>query len=220
MISFTEENYLKAIYKLMEKGEAEVSTNSIAEQMHTKAATVTDMLKKLYAKKLINYTPYQGASLSLTGRKTALNIIRKHRLWEFFLVEKLKFRWDEVHEMAEELEHIQSAELVERLDQYLNFPKHDPHGDPIPDSKGRLPESVSALLQSAQKGKKYTMTGVVDHHVLFLKHLDEIGLKPGCTLFVENVVSYDLSLYVRINGGGSHYISNQIARNILITSAK
>ncbi|MFI5150061.1 MAG: metal-dependent transcriptional regulator [Bacteroidia bacterium] len=220
MTSFTEENYLKAIYKLTEKGEAEASTNAIAEQMHTKAATVTDMLKKLAHKKFIGYVPYQGASLTPAGRKVALNIIRKHRLWEFFLVEKLKFRWDEVHEMAEELEHIQSPDLVERLDQYLGFPQHDPHGDPIPDSKGRFPESVSSLLQSAQKGKKYTMSGVVDHHVLFLKHLDEIGLKPGCTLLIENVVSYDHSLYIRINNGASHYISNQIAKNILISPLK
>jgi DtxR family Mn-dependent transcriptional regulator len=220
MHSFTEENYLKAIYKLMEKGGPEVSTNAIAAQMNTRAATVTDMIKKLSVKKLIHYTPYQGVSLSATGKKAALGIIRKHRLWEFFLVEKLGFRWDEVHDMAEQMEHIQSPELVERLDEYLGFPKHDPHGDPIPDAKGRLPETEAALLLSAQKGKKYKMSGVIDHHVLFLKHLDEIGLKPGCTIYVDQITSYDLSLQIRINGGKPQFISHQIARNILITSSR
>jgi DtxR family Mn-dependent transcriptional regulator len=137
MNTFTEENYLKTIYHCsLNAGCA--STNQIAAATHTRAASVTDMLKKLADKKLINYTKYQGVTLTRDGEKIALGIIRKHRLWEYFLVEKLHFKWDEVHEVAEELEHISSTELVDRLDKFMEYPKYDPHGDPIPDSEGQF----------------------------------------------------------------------------------
>jgi len=219
MNSFTEENYLKAIYKLMEQAEGPVNTNSIAEKVNTKAATVTDMLKKLAAKKLVHYTKYKGVSLSPGGRKIAISIIRKHRLWELFLVEKLQFRWNEVHEIAEELEHIQSPELVERLDKYLGHPKHDPHGDPIPDTHGRFVNSRSLLLESAEKGKKYIMTGVVDHKDLFLQHLDEQGFHLGCSIQVTGFTEYDRSLHIKLNRGKQLYVSNSVAKNILISEA-
>src|SRR5580693_6558937 len=137
MNTFTEENYLKAIYHLSLQSES-VSTNQIAASLNTKAASVTDMLKKLADKELINYTKYQGVTLTPQGEKIAVSIIRKHRLWEYFLVEKLNFKWDEVHDVAEELEHISSKELADRLDQFMGYPKYDPHGDPIPDSNGKL----------------------------------------------------------------------------------
>jgi DtxR family Mn-dependent transcriptional regulator len=134
--SYTEENYLKAIYKLQEKQDSEVSTNEISKEMNTKAASVTDMLKRLSEKSLIHYQKYQGVSLTDAGSKVAVNIIRKHRLWETFLVNKLKFKWDEVHDIAEQMEHIESDELIEKLNDYLGAPQYDPHGDPIPSKKG------------------------------------------------------------------------------------
>src|ERR1700754_3172246 len=137
MNTLAEENYLKSIYHLSLQADS-VSTNQLAALLNTKASSVTDMLKKLAEKTLINYTPYQGVTLTATGEKIAISIVRKHRLWEYFLVEKLSFKWDEVHEMAEELEHISSTELIDRLDQFMGYPKHDPHGDPIPDRDGKF----------------------------------------------------------------------------------
>src|SRR5262245_133052 len=122
MHSFTEENYLKTIFKLLEKGDKKITTNAIAAMMSTAPASVTDMLKKLSEKHLINYEKYQGVSLTPSGKKIAVNIIRKHRLWELFLVDKLGFKWDEVHEVAEELEHINSDLLITQLDKFLNHP--------------------------------------------------------------------------------------------------
>ncbi|HEV7232367.1 MAG TPA: metal-dependent transcriptional regulator [Bacteroidia bacterium] len=220
MNSFTEENYLKAIFKLHEADRLAVSTNSIAEKMNTKAATVTDMLKKLAAKNLINYTRYQGVSLTAAGRKIALSIIRKHRLWELFLVEKLNFRWNEVHDIAEQLEHVHSSELVERLDKYLGFPKHDPHGDPIPDNKGRMSPSRSALLETGEAGKKYIMTGVADHDSIFLEYLDKLGFSLGCEIKVESITAYDRSLHITLNRKKTIHISNDVARNILISQLR
>src|ERR1700759_1428986 len=153
MNTLAEENYLKSIYHLALNSES-VSTNQLAALLNTKASSVTDMLKKLSEKELINYTPYQGVSLTADGEKIAVNIIRKHRLWEYFLVEKLDFKWDEVHEMAEELEHISSTELIDRLDKFMEYPKYDPHGDPIPDASGKFkrqelkPVSALAVTQS------------------------------------------------------------------------
>src|SRR6202000_540504 len=137
MNTLAEENYLKSIYHLSLNTES-ASTNQLAALLNTKASSVTDMLKKLADKELINYTPYQGVTLTPAGEKIAINIIRKHRLWEYFLVEKLGFKWDEVHEMAEEMEHISSNELIDRLDRFMGYPKYDPHGDPIPDSNGNF----------------------------------------------------------------------------------
>src|ERR1700755_1730561 len=162
MNTFTEENYLKGIYHLSIQSES-VSTNQIAAALNTKAASVTDMLKKLAEKQLINYTRYQGVTLTATGEQIALSIVRKHRLWEYFLVEKLNFKWDEVHDVAEELEHISSKELVDRLHRFMGYPKYDPHGDPIPDSKGQFKshelKPVSALAVNAMG----VISGVRDH---------------------------------------------------------
>src|SRR5579862_284503 len=175
MNTFTEENYLKAIYHLSIKEES-VSTNQIAASLSTKAASVTDMLKKLSEKELINYTKYQGVTLTPVGEKVALSIIRKHRLWEYFLVEKLNFKWDEVHDVAEELEHISSKELVDRLDEFMGHPKYDPHGDPIPDSNGQFKshelKPVSALLIN----ENGIISGVRDHSTAFLQYLEKMQL--------------------------------------------
>ena len=138
-MTFSEENYLKTIYHLTTSLSTEISTNAIAEMMETKASSVTDMLKKLAEKDLVHYKKYQGVFLTPKGKLAAKMIVRKHRLWEVFLVEKLDFSWDEVHEVAEQLEHIQSKKLIDKLDQFLEYPSIDPHGDPIPNAKGEWP---------------------------------------------------------------------------------
>ena len=217
MNSFTEENYLKAIFKLTEKHDAEITTNSIAQKIGTKAASVTDMLKKLSDKKLINYKKYRGVSLTAKGKKVALSIIRKHRLWEVFLVEKLKFKWDEVHEMAEELEHINSEEMVDRLDKYLGFPKLDPHGDPIPNGNGKIDVPKSRLLSQLSLNNSAVMIGVVDHTPSFLQYLEKQGVILGNTIKMKEIIEYDKSLSISINGKKNVFISNEAAKNILVS---
>ncbi|MCW3101957.1 MAG: metal-dependent transcriptional regulator [Bacteroidetes bacterium] len=215
MNSFTEENYIKAIYKLLESGDETVSTNAIAERMHTRAASVTDMLKKLALKKLINYQRYQGVSLTGKGEKIALSIIRKHRLWEMFLVEKFNFKWDEVHDVAEQLEHIQSDKLIEELDKFLNYPKADPHGDPIPDAKGKLLARKSKSLSQFSVNDVCIMTGVVDHSPAFLQYLDKTGFGLGNEIKIREVVEFDKSLQIVVNKK-TFFISSDVAKNILV----
>lgn len=216
MNSYTEENYLKAIYKLIEQEEAAVSTNAIAEKVSTKAASVTDMLKKLADKKLINYQKYQGVTLTSKGEKIALTIIRKHRLWEMFLVEKLNFKWDEVHDVAEQLEHINSEKLIEQIDKFLNYPKVDPHGDPIPDANGKLFIQKSKPLSAYAVSDVCVMTGVVDHSPAFLQYLDKINMALGNEIKIKDVVEFDKSLQVIINKKHTFFISNDVAKNILV----
>ncbi|OFY87431.1 MAG: iron-dependent repressor [Bacteroidetes bacterium RIFCSPLOWO2_12_FULL_35_15] len=216
MHSFTEENYLKAIYKLIEQEGDVVTTNALAERMSTKAASVTDMLKKLSDKKLINYQKYQGVTLTTKGEKVALNIIRKHRLWEMFLVEKLDFKWDEVHDVAEQLEHINSDKLIEQIDKFLNFPKVDPHGDPIPTANGKLISSKSQVLSKFKKNDVSIMTGVVDHSAAFLQFLDKSGLVLGNEIKIKDIVEFDRSLQIIVNKKDTLFISNDVAKNILV----
>lgn len=216
MNSFTEENYLKAIYKLIEQEGDVVTTNALAERMSAKAASVTDMLKKLSDKKLINYQKYQGVTLTSKGEKVALNIIRKHRLWEMFLVEKLDFKWDEVHDVAEQLEHINSDKLIEQIDKFLNFPKVDPHGDPIPNANGKLISSKSQPLSKFNKNDVSIMTGVVDHSAAFLQYLDKSGLVLGNEIKIKDIVDFDKSLQIMVNKKDTLFISNDVAKNILV----
>src|SRR5690606_30039252 len=176
MFTYSEENYIKAIFHLQHISVEGVSTNAIADQMDTKASSVTDMIKKLAEKDLINYVKYQGVTLTEKGRKTALSIIRKHRLWEVFLVEKLDFTWDEVHEVAEQLEHIHSEKLIDRLDKLLDFPKFDPHGDPIPSKDGKFQERDKILLSELPVGEGGICVGVKDSSSSFLKFLDKNGI--------------------------------------------
>src|ERR1700749_728819 len=168
MNTFTEENYLKAIYHCSAKGES-VGTNEIAAALNTKAASVTDMLKKLADKKLINYAKYQGVTLTSTGENVAVHIIRRHRLWEYFLVEKLHFKWDEVHDMAEEMEHISSRELIDRLDKFMGYPKYDPHGDPISDCDGHFTHDELRQLSTMSVAQTGIISGVRDHSAAFLQ---------------------------------------------------
>jgi DtxR family Mn-dependent transcriptional regulator len=216
MNSYTEENYLKAIYKLIELENGSVSTNAIAEKVSTKAATVTDMLKKLAEKKLINYQKYQGVTLTNKGEKVALNIIRKHRLWEMFLVEKLNFKWDEVHDVAEQLEHINSEKLIEQIDKFLDYPKTDPHGDPIPDANGKLQIQKSKPLSAYTINDTCIMTGVVDHSASFLQYLDKMNLSLGFEIKIKDITSFDKSLQITVNKRNTFFISHDVAKNILV----
>ncbi len=215
MNSFTEENYLKAIYTLTEQSNSVVSTNAIAEKMNTKAASVTDMLKKLSDKKLINYQKYQGGALSSKGKKVALSIIRKHRLWEMFLLEKLDFKWDEVHDVAEQLEHINSDKLIAQIDKFLNYPKFDPHGEPIPDANGKIQQQRSKSMANYKKNDVLLMTGVVDHSTSFLNYIDKSGLALGNEIRIKDVNEFDRSLQITIGKKNTIFISNDVAKNIL-----
>ncbi len=215
--SFTEENYLKAIYKIAEKIDNEgVSTNEIASAMSTKAASVTDMLKKLADKSLIDYKKYQGVRLTNKGEKVAIDIIRKHRLWELFLVDKLGFKWDEVHDMAEQLEHIQSDELIDRLDSYLDFPKYDPHGDPIPNKSGVFASKKMLDLYDMPVGFKGQISGVSDHSPVFLKHLEKIGITLGVEIKVEDKNQFDSSFWISVANADPIFISKEVTKNLLV----
>lgn len=216
MLTLAEENYLKAIYHLSDHGRCGVSTNAVAAMLSTKPASVTDMLKKLADRNVISYVKYQGVTLSEKGRKEALEIIRKHRLWEVFLVEKLKFRWDEVHEIAEQLEHIRSKLLTERLDEYLGFPRYDPHGDPIPNANGEFENSSSILLKDFEVGKTGIVTGIRESSDIFLRYLDKIDLRPGTRLKITEKIEFDGSLEVIIEGSNKTLISGEVAKNLYI----
>ncbi len=218
MTSFTEENYLKIIYKLSAETESEISTNAVAELTQTKAASVTDMLRKLSEKQLVSYQKYQGVRLTEKGETVALKVIRKHRLWEVFLVNKLGFNWDEVHEIAEELEHINSENLVQRLDEFLGFPQFDPHGDPIPDKHGRMPESGYKTLSEILINQEVVMMGVAQHSASFLQHLAKIGLHLGVSIYVVEMNDFDKSLRVKIEGKNACFISYEVAKNVLVKS--
>lgn len=217
LISLTEENYLKAIFSLSRLyGQSEVTTNQISDHLKNKAASVTDMLKRLADKKLIDYKPYKGVKLTEKGKKAAVKIVRKHRLWEVFLVEKLNFKWDEVHDIAEQLEHINSDELIEKLDVFLGKPKSDPHGDPIPDSNGRFYAQKSIVLSKAGKKQVVIITGVIDHSAHFLKFLSNAGISLGDQLKIEELNSYDNSVIVKVNKSKAMFLSQKTASNILV----
>ncbi|MVN23351.1 metal-dependent transcriptional regulator [Mucilaginibacter arboris] len=215
--SFTEENYLKAIYHLSEEGRQQVNTNRIAMVLNTKPASVTDMLKKLSEKNLLNYTRYQGVSLTDPGRNIALKVIRKHRLWEFFLVEKLNFGWDEVHDLAEQLEHIQSVELINRLDSFLGFPEYDPHGDPIPKDNGTIKCYDLKPISALHVGETGTIAGVREHSPLFLQYLEKMNLVIGKKISMEEVIAYDETVVITTENNQKINISKAAAKNILIT---
>ncbi|MES2418614.1 MAG: metal-dependent transcriptional regulator [Bacteroidota bacterium] len=215
MQSFTEENYLKIIYHLSVISNP-VQTNAIAERIQTKAASVTDMLKKLSDKDLVDYIKYQGVTLTEKGKLTAINIVRKHRLWEVFLVDKLNFKWDQVHEVAEELEHINSPLLIERLDEFLDFPKVDPHGDPIPDQYGNFADLSFVKLSKLNTHEKGTITGVSEHSSPFLKHLEKLGLTLGKKIEILEIIDFDGSVELLIDDRKLN-ISKEVAKHILIS---
>jgi DtxR family Mn-dependent transcriptional regulator len=215
MFSQSEENYLKAIYHLSLISNKGISTNSIAKKLETKASSVTDMIKKLSEKEVIVYKKYQGVTLTDFGRKEAANIVRKHRLWEVFLVEKLNFSWDEVHDVAEQLEHIKSPKLIKQLDAFLGFPTHDPHGDPIPDKDGNLKIVKKSLLSTLLKNEAGVCVGVDDSSSDFLQFLDKKGITLGKQITVLEKEDFDDSLSIIINDKKLS-ISHKIANNLYI----
>ncbi|NNK88710.1 MAG: metal-dependent transcriptional regulator [Flavobacteriaceae bacterium] len=216
-MSFTrsEENYLKAIYHLADHGVSKVSTNAIATRMRTKASSVTDMIKKLSDKNLVIYQKYQGVNLTEVGQEVAVKIIRKHRLWEVFLVEKLNFGWDEVHDIAEQLEHIESEKLVDRLDEFLEFPSHDPHGDPIPDKQGEFKPSQKVVLSDVEPGSICFCVGVIDSSSKFLRYLDKNGINLGTQLKVVSKEDFDKSMKIKTKGN-TMVISYKISNNLFV----
>jgi len=214
MQTFTEENYLKAIFHLSAETPV-VTTNQIACVLNTKAASVTDMIKRLSEKQLVNYARYQGVSLTSGGEKVALNIVRKHRLWEYFLVEKLNFRWDEVHDMAEELEHISSVELIDRLDEFMEYPEYDPHGDPIPNKYGELKPSRLRPVLTLEAGDEGVISGVANHSAAFLQYLEKLKLTLGKRISILEVFTYDSSVELEVDGTKLN-ISREVAKNLLV----
>ncbi len=230
--SSSKENYIKAIYHLQEV-QGLVTTNALANELQTRPASVTDMLKKLKTQKLLIYEKYKGFKLSPEGKKIALQIVRKHRLWEYFLVEKLHFGWDEVHEIAEELEHISSVVLVDRLDEFLGFPKSDPHGDPIPDSQGRVVSRVQVDLLQLPLHKQANVSSIGDQSPEMLELLTHKHIGLGTRLEVHKRFQFDNSLELKVEladenaaGKGGKKLTNNkslvtisehVAKNVFVT---
>ncbi|MFY8213470.1 MAG: metal-dependent transcriptional regulator [Flavobacterium sp.] len=214
-MTISEENYIKVIYHLSHVSPKGVNTNAIAGMLETKASSVTDMLKKLSDKELVAYQKYQGVSLTNKGFHAAKMIVRKHRLWEVFLVEKLDFSWDEVHEIAEELEHIKSETLINRLDQFLGFPECDPHGDPIPNEKGEIKKINKLLLSEVALNKEYLCIGVKNSSSDFLQYLNKQNIALGATFIVKERENYDDTLTVEVNSK-MMTMSNKTANNLYV----
>lgn len=216
-LTLTEENYVKAVYVIQDRNDSgEVSVNEIAERLKTRPATVTDMMKKLSEKELVHYEKYKKVRLTDAGEKEALGILRKHRLWETFLYEKLNFSWDEVHEVAEQLEHIRSPKLIERMDEFLGFPEYDPHGDPIPKKNGELPVSKATPLSNMKLDTTCKFVAVNDTSSAFLQQLKRFNLEIGAEIIVKERMPYDNSVMITGSGGESLQLSEKIAENILV----
>lgn len=214
-MTYSEENYIKVIYHLSLVSPKGINTNAIAGMIESKASSVTDMVKKLAEKELVDYQKYQGVTLTQKGLHAAKMIVRKHRLWEVFLVEKLDFTWDEVHDLAEELEHIKSEKLINRLDEFLGFPKEDPHGDPIPDRYGQMIKVEKQLLSEVGLNKKVMCLGVKDSSPNFLQYLDKHQISLGSEIEIINKEAFDMSLTILMNGK-EILISNKIAGNLFV----
>ncbi|MFT7073624.1 metal-dependent transcriptional regulator [Patiriisocius sp. Uisw_017] len=214
-MTLAEENYLKTIFHLERDRQSEVSTNAIAESLETRASSVTDMVQKLAEKKMLVYKKYKGTQLTETGRRVAANVVRKHRLWEVFLVDKLKFHWDEVHEIAEQMEHIQSEELIKRLDAYLGYPEFDPHGDPIPDKDGNIKKAEKRLLSELTKNQTGICVGVKESSPEYLQYLDKKKISIGTKIVILGKEFFDGSMVIQI-GKDQFFVSKQIAENLYV----
>jgi len=214
--SASKENYIKAVFHLQQEHE-NVSTNALADALQTKPASVTDMLKKLKTQKLLQYEKYHGVKLTAEGKKIAMQIIRKHRLWEFFLVEKLQFGWEEVHEIAEELEHISSKKLIDRLDAFLDFPESDPHGDPIPDINGKMPVLQQSAVCDMPTGSMGTVNGISDQSAEMLDLLKHKNIQLGTRLEIKKKFEVDGSVEIKIRQQSPVNISRHVAENLLVS---
>lgn len=219
-LSQTEENYLKAIYKIIEKTSNAASTNAISKALETSPASVTEMLKRLAEKKLLLYEKYKGVQLKAQGEKIATSLIRKHRLWEVFLVQQLNFTWDEIHPIAEQLEHIQSPELTIALDKYLDHPRFDPHGDPIPDQEGNITVRQQIALIEGTPGNAYILVGVREHSKSFLQQLENMDLILGAELEITDRFEFDQSMKVLVNGAKEQFLSQKLSSNLYVQNQK
>lgn len=217
MFTLAEENYLKALFHLGNDNKEGISTNAIAEKMNTRPSSATDMIQKLAEKKVVSYQKYKGSFLTKKGKSIAANVIRKHRLWEVFLVEKLNFQWDEVHVIAEQLEHIKSDELIKRLDAYLDHPDFDPHGDPIPDINGNIKPTEKKILSELEKNQRGICVGVKESSSQFLQYLDTRKIGIGTTIKVIDKEDFDESMTIQI-GKNQLHITNKIANNLYINT--
>ena len=217
MLSQTEENYLKSIYHLEESHSKNVSTTLIAKDLNTKASSVTDMLQKLADKKLVNYEKYKGVKLTSEGKNIAVKIVRRHRIWEVFLVNKLNYNWDEVHDLAEQLEHIKSDSLIDKLEAFLNFPTHDPHGDPIPDAKGKISIKETVLLNAAKQDILYKIANVKDNSKALLQFLAKHFLTIDSELTVIDKFDFDDSITVKLQQGNTLTLSKKVCTNVFVT---
>lgn len=215
MLTHTEENYLKVIYHLSQTEDAGISTNAIAQKIDTKASSVTDMIKKLKEKELITHQKYHGVFITDLGKQVAKMIIRKHRLWEVFLVDTLHFNWDEVHDVAEQLEHIKSEKLINALDAFLGYPKEDPHGDPIPNAQGEMPQREKQLLTETAIDTNYMCVGVKDTSSAFLQYLDRQKIALGTTFKVLKHEKFDHSVTIMVNNS-QLTLSKVVAQNIFV----
>lgn len=219
-ISVSQENYLKAIYKLASR-EGVASNQAIASVLESTPASVTNMLRKLTEMGWIDYEAYRGATLTAAGNKRALELVRKHRLWEVFLVDKLQYDWDAVHPLAEELEHIGGEELVNRLDAFLGHPQYDPHGDPIPDSEGNIRKRQHVMAASELNvGQDFAVCGVRDSSSLFLQHLDRLGIELGKRYALTERLKFDQSMVWQAESGQTTTVSQEVASNVLIQRVK
>lgn len=218
MLSYTEENYLKALLKLSFQNEdkPEAGTNEMAAYLGVKPATATDMLKKLKEKELVTYKKYGKILLTETGKQNGIAILRKHRLWETFLYEKLDFSWDEVHEVAEQLEHIQSAKLVDKLEEFLNFPEFDPHGDPIPKANGEIPTIDKVLLSELKENDLCKVVAVKDTSTVFLQYLEKLCITIGTPIKVLERIDFDGSLSIQIAGKEARNVSMKFAESLFV----
>ena len=216
MISQAEENYLKAIFKISEREAKAANTNAVAAELKTTAASVTDMLRKLAEKELIFYEKYRGVTLTTEGVRAATLLIRKHRIWEVFLCDRLGYAWDECHDMAEQLEHIQSEDLIDRLDEFLGKPKFDPHGDPIPDRDGQITERQQCLLSVLTVGQKGVVVGVDAHSPAFLQHLNRIGLVLGVKVEILEIFDFDGSMRLRLNNAAEIVVSDRVSSGVFV----
>ncbi|WP_243519006.1 MULTISPECIES: metal-dependent transcriptional regulator [unclassified Candidatus Cardinium] len=212
-----EENYLKAIYMLSEKQESLVSTTAMADFLHTSAASITDMIQKLHNKGLVIYRKYQGVTLTDRGKESAIKILRKYLLWEVFLVDKLKFGWSEIHEIAEQLEHIDCDTLIDRLDHFLGNPYCSPHGIVIPNADGKIIDKPRWLLTDLSEGASGIVSAIKDDSVAFLQYLGKRNIYLGAKITVIEKIQFDGSTDITIDNQYKINISRKITDNILIT---
>jgi DtxR family Mn-dependent transcriptional regulator len=215
-LTHTEENYIKVIHQLSNDGEKIVTTNTLAKHLNTSPAAITDMIQRMYQKRLLTYQKYQGVNITTLGREKAMQILRRHRLWEVFLVKKLKFTWDEVQAVTEELEHIQSEMLIQRLDAYLDYPTYSPHGEPIPNTKGEIKKQSQVTLNQLEVGQKGILVAVKDDSTAFLQYLNKRNIYLGATMQVLDKVAFDESMDISIDSKERTNISLKVSDNLLV----